>query len=111
MAERAPGLKALIRSNWQKAKPARDMAQEALARIEAERNRRLVGRLLEKLHAMSGHLDAALGEAKERRRGLDFDDLLLETRKLLAENLTVRRKLKERFKVILVDEFQDTNRL
>ncbi|MCS6834831.1 MAG: ATP-dependent helicase [Anaerolineae bacterium] len=40
---------------------------------------------------------------------LDFDDLLMETARLLRENDAVRRKYQERWAYVLVDEFQDTN--
>lgn len=40
---------------------------------------------------------------------VDFDDLLLFTLKLLKEIEEVRKKYQERFKYILVDEYQDTN--
>ena len=40
---------------------------------------------------------------------LDFDDLLLETVKLLRENKDIRSKWQHAFKHILVDEYQDTN--
>lgn len=40
---------------------------------------------------------------------LDFDDLLLETRRLLRRDEDVRGYLADKFKYILVDEFQDTN--
>ena len=41
---------------------------------------------------------------------LDFDDMLLYTAKLLETNPTVREKYARRFRHILVDEFQDTNK-
>ena len=40
---------------------------------------------------------------------LSFDDLIIRTRNLLAQNLYVRRVLKEKFDVLFVDEFQDTD--
>jgi len=40
---------------------------------------------------------------------MDFDDLLLETYRLLRHNELVRRKIQERWPFLLVDEFQDTN--
>ncbi|MDY6873490.1 MAG: UvrD-helicase domain-containing protein [Chloroflexota bacterium] len=40
---------------------------------------------------------------------MDFDDMLLYTANLLEEHPEVRRKYSQRFRHILVDEFQDTN--
>ena len=40
---------------------------------------------------------------------VDFDDLLLETVRLLVDNPQVRERYARRFEHILVDEFQDTN--
>jgi len=40
---------------------------------------------------------------------MDFDDLLVETYQLLKTNEDVRKKYREIFKHLLVDEFQDTN--
>ncbi len=40
---------------------------------------------------------------------VDFDDLLLETVRILVDNPQVREKYARRFEHVLVDEFQDTN--
>lgn len=41
--------------------------------------------------------------------GLDFDDLILKTVQLLSDNKEIRQKWQDRFKYILIDEYQDTN--
>lgn len=42
---------------------------------------------------------------------LDFDDLLIKTVKLLRKSTETREKYNDRYKYILVDEYQDTNAL
>jgi DNA helicase-2/ATP-dependent DNA helicase PcrA len=46
-----------------------------------------------------------------RANALDFDDLLIKTVMLLRASKETRDKYNERFKYILVDEYQDTNAL
>jgi DNA helicase-2/ATP-dependent DNA helicase PcrA len=46
----------------------------------------------------------------EAAHALDFDDLLLRTVDLLARNEDVRERYRRRFRYVLVDEYQDTNR-
>jgi DNA helicase-2/ATP-dependent DNA helicase PcrA len=41
---------------------------------------------------------------------VDFDDLLLHVAQLLFEHAEIRAELDERYKYVLVDEYQDTNR-
>jgi ATP-dependent helicase/nuclease subunit A len=50
-------------------------------------------------------------ELKAERSGLDFEDLQLRAIALLRESTPIRDAYRERFTDILVDEFQDTNRL
>ncbi len=45
----------------------------------------------------------------EQEGVLSFDDLIIKTRNLLAQNLRVRRVLKEKFDALFIDEFQDTD--
>ena len=41
---------------------------------------------------------------------VDFDDLLLHVAQLLYEHAEIRAELDERYRYVLVDEYQDTNR-
>ncbi len=54
------------------------------------------------------------GRYEEMRKGanaVDFDDLLLYVARLLRERKDVREKWRNRFKHILIDEYQDTNHI
>lgn len=75
---------------------------------------------LKGLEAFDAQLEADLFEAllpfarrlraRQTRAGLvDFDGLLVRTRDLLRDDAAVRASLKRRFRMILVDEFQDTD--
>ncbi len=46
-----------------------------------------------------------------REQALDFDDLLLKTRLLLAQNEGVREYYRKVWRHMLIDEYQDTNRV
>jgi len=45
-----------------------------------------------------------------KANALDFDDLLLETVRLLKTDYNVREKYNRRYKYLMIDEYQDTNR-
>jgi ATP-dependent helicase/nuclease subunit A len=64
----------------------------------------LIDRLLDRF-------GAAYAAAKDARAGVDFEDLELRVRDLLAGDAGLRARWAERFELIMVDEFQDTNRL
>lgn len=50
-------------------------------------------------------------EALKSLNALDFDDLLLLTLKLFREHPVILEKYRERFWYIMIDEYQDTNRV
>jgi DNA helicase-2/ATP-dependent DNA helicase PcrA len=45
-----------------------------------------------------------------KNNAMDFDDLLLEAARLLKSSAEVRERYQRRYKYLLVDEYQDTNR-
>lgn len=48
---------------------------------------------------------------KARYNLMDYDDLLVNLRKLLRENPAVQATLSEKYKYVMVDEYQDTNKI
>ncbi|MGD8894618.1 MAG: UvrD-helicase domain-containing protein [Acidobacteriota bacterium] len=85
-----------------------------LARISLAKNRMETPETF--LDNGNGGRDQLVGSVWERyqehlarARALDFDDLLLQTVRLLREHKTVRSHYRKRYRHILVDEYQDTN--
>ena len=56
------------------------------------------------------HIFEAYRKELRKANALDFDDLLLETVRLLKSSAEVREKYQRRFEYLLIDEYQDTNR-
>ena len=83
--------------------PRRAVEQAALEALAARDREQLQELLLA--------YDAAYREAKDRESALDFEDLQLLARSLLRTNDEIRERESWRFRSIMVDEFQDTNRL
>ncbi len=83
---------------------ARKAVEQAALELAAARDRDLLQELLE-LFA------AEYQAAKDRESALDFEDLQLLARDLLAGSERVREAEQLRFRAIMVDEFQDTNAL
>jgi ATP-dependent exoDNAse (exonuclease V) beta subunit len=83
---------------------ARKAVEQAALDELATRDRDLLQELLE------GFARSYAG-AKERESGVDFEDLQLAARDLLSGNEEIREREAWRFRAVMVDEFQDTNRL
>ena len=56
------------------------------------------------------HIFKIYREELNKANALDFDDLLLETVRLLKSSSEVRERYNRRYKYLLIDEYQDTNR-
>ena len=54
---------------------------------------------------------SAYQEYKRAHNLMDYDDLLVNLMKLLLDHEPVRGELSERYKYIMVDEYQDTNKI
>jgi DNA helicase-2/ATP-dependent DNA helicase PcrA len=68
------------------------------------------GASFDRLAQVSAEVYAALGPALQAANAMDFDDLLLHPLRLFRQNPDRLRAYQNRFRYILVDEFQDTNR-
>ena len=77
----------------------------AKAVIETEYNQ--FEHCLEKINEISKQYVAY----KRQNSLLDYDDLLLYLKTLLTSNEQIRNKLSNRYKYIMIDEYQDTNAL
>jgi DNA helicase-2/ATP-dependent DNA helicase PcrA len=56
------------------------------------------------------HVYEAYRQELRKANALDFDDLLLETVRLLKSSAEVRERYQRRYEYLLIDEYQDTNR-
>jgi superfamily I DNA/RNA helicase len=56
------------------------------------------------------HIFKAYQDELRKNNAMDFDDLLLEAVRLLKASGEVRERYQRRYKYLLVDEYQDTNR-
>lgn len=68
-------------------------------------------KIVRKILFLQALVEALYQEKKEERGVLDFDDLQLKTLDMLREHESVRNTLRNRYRYIMVDEFQDTNQL
>ena len=66
-------------------------------------------RMCELLDDLLGGFASSYAQLKRDRQALDFDDLELRARALLSEHPRIRAAWSERFQLLMVDEFQDSN--
>jgi len=90
-------------------------AFELLGRISASKNK---GEPPQQFAARKNPEDLLFGDLYEhylqRTRGcnaVDFDDILLLATELLEKNENIRREYQQRYRYLMVDEYQDTNPL
>jgi ATP-dependent exoDNAse (exonuclease V) beta subunit len=83
---------------------ARQAVERAALEELAAHDRDLLQELLERFAA-------EYAAAKRRESAVDFEDLQLAARDLLRDSEAVRDAVRLRFRMVMVDEFQDTNRL
>ena len=83
---------------------ARKAVERAALEELAAHDRDLLQELLERFAA-------EYEQAKRQESAVDFEDLQLAARNLLRDSEEVRDSVRLRFRLVMVDEFQDTNRL
>jgi ATP-dependent exoDNAse (exonuclease V) beta subunit len=85
--------------------------EEARRRLEQTALDELAAADRDLLQELLAGFAAAYQEGKDRESALDFEDLQLRARDLLRDDEAIREREQLRFRSIMVDEFQDTNRL
>src|SRR5438874_2627358 len=85
--------------------------EEARRAVEQAALDELAARDRDLLQELLTRFAAQYREAKDRESSLDFEDLQLRARDLLRDEPSIREREQLRFRSIMVDEFQDTNRL
>ncbi len=100
-------------NNWQPRERCRRQKEicTELKQVQEAALRSIQGQLTADLvRWCRGYLEA-VERAKEEAGTLDFQDLLLKARNLLRDSKEVRGYYQQRFRYLLVDEFQDTDPL
>ncbi len=89
---------------------AKEMQREA-AKLGQEARFAFAEPLLRDLVSLAGKVYTAYSEKKSQLAMLDNDDLLIRAADALTRNEQVRDAFADKFKLIMVDEFQDTDQL
>jgi DNA helicase-2/ATP-dependent DNA helicase PcrA len=63
------------------------------------------------VHQELAEMQRRYTDFKQTKSLIDYDDLLIKLRDLLADHVEVRNRLSDTYRYIMVDEYQDTNHL
>ncbi len=103
---------------WRKAKAdgerlieRREELKEAAARLPGLVAEALAGPQKRALCALVAEAERRYRARKRAERAVDFDDLLVLARDLLRADAPLLRELRRRYRALLVDEYQDVNRV
>ncbi|MBL8604123.1 MAG: UvrD-helicase domain-containing protein [Myxococcales bacterium] len=99
------------KTRTRRVEPLATEAREALAALERDAIAAVSAHLARAGRNVLARAQRHYREAKRRRSALDFADLLRHLRDALRDRPQFRRLLKARYDAVLVDEFQDTNRV
>ncbi|MEI8064605.1 MAG: ATP-dependent helicase, partial [Verrucomicrobiota bacterium] len=84
----------------------------------ATNTERSIGRVLAEQYNYFSHLEEQIqkvrgryAERKHAANAMDYDDLLVKSLQLLREHPEVGERYREQFQHVLVDEYQDTNKI
>ena len=111
LLDAAPGPEGLLDLSELAVRRGPEPFEEARGAVERAALEALAARDREQLQELLLAYDRAYRAAKDRESALDFEDLQLLARELLREHDEIRERESWRFRSIMVDEFQDTNRL
>ncbi len=103
----------VILKRWQSREKAKEYRDIVLPKLRVEHIEPVMERWREYCYSNSIHfIEPALNyynRLKEKNSLLNFQDLLLKTASLLANNPDIRYYFQQKYRTILVDEFQDTD--
>ncbi len=105
------GLKGPNGNKWRAkaVKEFSDEAKAALAQAKAGCAMACAQSLEEPLRRLVAHVEELYADAKEKRGELDNDDLLQTLANAFREHPEIAAEYADKFRLVMVDEFQDTN--
>lgn len=104
-------MQSCIAGGWGKEKTVRDALSRCLETMELCCRQILAAPVASALVRLSARVETTYRMRKDARGFLDFDDLQRKTRDLLERDPEIRGDCLNRFRVVMVDEYQDTNPL